>query len=51
MNTGSPEQLPPCNLAWIRWLLDSYAFWLKRDLIDRTGTPTEQGERLYLAPF
>ena len=43
--------LPPFNLAWIRWLLDSHAFWLKRDLIDRTGTPTEQGERLYLAPF
>ncbi len=51
MNTQSPEQPPPMNLTWIRWLLDSYACWLKRELIDRTGTLEEQGERLYVAPF
>ena len=39
------------DLTWIRWLLDSYAFWLKRELIDRTGTLEEQGERLFVAPF
>ena len=39
------------DLTWIRWLLDSYAFWLKRELIDRTGTLEEQSERLYVAPF
>ena len=39
------------DLTWIRWLLDSYGFWLKRDLIDRTGTLEEQSERLFVAPF
>ena len=39
------------DLTWIRWLLDSYAFWLKRELIDRTGTLEEQSERLFVAPF
>ena len=51
MTTRSPDQLPSFDLAWIRRLLDSYAFWLKRDLIDRAGTLAEQSERLYLAPF
>ena len=39
------------DLSWIRWLLDSYAFWLKRELIDRKGTLEEQRERLFVAPF
>lgn len=51
MNAGFPERLPPMDLTWIRWLLDSYAFWLKRELIDRTGTIEEQSERLYVSPF
>ena len=46
-----PDRIPPMNLTWICWLLDSYAFWLKRELIDRTGTLDEQSERLFLAPF
>ena len=32
-------------------LLDSYLYWLGRDLIAREGTPAEQAERLWLAPF
>ena len=51
MHTGFPERLPPMDLTWIRWLLESYAFWLKRELIDRTGTVEEQCERLYFSPF
>ncbi len=39
------------DLTWIRWLLDSYAFWLKHELIDRTGTIEGQSERLYVSPF
>ena len=39
------------DLTWIRWLLDSYAFWLKRELIERTGSMDEQRRRLFLAPF
>ena len=51
MNAKPPDSLPPVDLTWIRWLLDSYAFWLKRELIDRTGTLEAQSERLYFAPF
>ncbi len=39
------------DVTWIRWLLDSYAFWLNQELIERTGTLEEQSERLFLAPF
>jgi len=51
MNPSFPESLPPVDLTWIRWLLDSYAFWLKRELIDRTGALEEQSKRLYFSPF
>lgn len=51
MNAGFPERLPPVDLIWIRWLLDSYALWLHRELIDRTGTIEEQSKRLYFSPF
>ena len=37
--------------AWIRRLLDSYAFWLKEDLVERTGAIDEQSRRLFFAPF
>ena len=46
-----PPPLSAMDLTWIRRLLDSYAFWLKRDLVERTGTLDEQCERLFLAPF
>ena len=36
---------------WIQWLLDSYAFWLKRELIDRGADVEVQSERLFFAPF
>ncbi len=49
--TGSLDRFSPMDLAWIRWLLDSYALWLKRELIDRSGDMEEQSERLFLAPF
>ncbi|MDE0030020.1 MAG: MEKHLA domain-containing protein [Deltaproteobacteria bacterium] len=39
------------DLAWIAWLLDSHALWLKRELIDRSGDIQAQSERLFLAPF
>ena len=43
--------LPSLAPNWIQWLLDSYAFWLKRELVERTGSMDEQGRRLFLAPF
>ena len=39
------------DLAWIGWLLDSYALWLKQELIDRSGDTEAQSERLFFAPF
>ena len=48
---GSPDRWPASDLTWIRWLLDSYAFWLKRELIDRSGDIEAQSERLFFAPF
>ena len=39
------------DLAWIQWLLDSHALWLKRELIDRSGDIEAQSERLFNAPF
>ena len=41
----------PIDFTWIRWLLDSHALWLKRELIDRGGDIEAQSERLFLAPF
>ncbi|MCY4488670.1 MAG: MEKHLA domain-containing protein [Deltaproteobacteria bacterium] len=39
------------DLDWIRWLLDSYALWLRRELIDRSGDIQAQSDRLFSAPF
>ena len=39
------------DLTWIQWLLDSYAFWLKRELVERTGSMEGQSRRLFFAPF
>ena len=36
---------------WIRWLLDSHALWLKRDLIERRGDIEAQSQALFFAPF
>ena len=43
--------LPSLDPTWIQWLLESYAFWLKRELVERTGSMDEQRRRLFLAPF
>ena len=45
------KRMPPVDLTWIRWLLDSYAWWLRQDLIERNGSLKEQSRRLFLAPF
>jgi len=41
----------PVDDAYLQHLLDSYARWLGSELIDRGGTPREQAERLFAAPF
>ena len=43
--------LPSMDLNWVRWLLDSYAFWLRRELIERTSSMDDRGRRLFSAPF
>ena len=50
-NDSVAEAIASVDLPWLRWLLDSHALWLKRELIDRTGSLDEQSRRLFLAPF
>ena len=38
-------------VQWCQYLLDSYAHWVKQELVDRNGTPLEQAERLFNSPF
>ncbi len=51
MNLNDLMIAPPVNVAWIRRLLDSHAYWLNQELIDRSGDIEAQSERLFLAPF
>ena len=41
----------PWVVEWSQCLLDSYAHWLKKELIPRQGTALEQAERLFTCPF
>ncbi|SDX49019.1 MEKHLA domain-containing protein [Nitrosomonas oligotropha] len=41
----------PDIVQWCQYLLDSYAHWVKQELIERTGTPLEQAERLFNSAF
>ena len=41
----------PWVVEWTQDLLDSYAHWLKNELIPRQGTSLEQAERLFTCPF
>ena len=45
------KRVPCVDVGWIRRLLDSHAYWLKRELIDRSGDIEAQSERLFLARF
>lgn len=37
----------PHVVQWCQYLLDSYAHWVRQELIDRSGVPLEQAERLF----
>ncbi|TXI17635.1 MAG: MEKHLA domain-containing protein [Nitrosomonas sp.] len=37
----------PLTVQWCQYLLDSYRHWLKSELIERSGTPLQQAERLF----
>jgi hypothetical protein len=41
----------PWVVEWTQYLLDSYAHWLKKELIPRQGTSLEQAECLFSCPF
>lgn len=45
------HQIADFSQRQTRLILDSFRHWLKRDLIDRTGSLAEQSTRLYDAPF
>lgn len=37
----------PNIVAWCQYLLNSYAYWTKNELLKRDGTPLTQAERLF----
>lgn len=41
------QWIQPNTVQWCQYLLDSYAHWIKQELIDRSGTPLEQARRLF----
>lgn len=41
----------PWVVEWTQDLLNSYAHWLKKELVPRQGTSLEQAERLFICPF
>jgi len=41
----------PSVIEWCQYLLDSYAYWIKLELIDRSGTPLTQAKRLFNSTF
>ncbi|WP_090698118.1 MEKHLA domain-containing protein [Nitrosomonas aestuarii] len=41
----------PFMLQWCQYLLDSYAHWVKHELIPREGTPFDQAENLFNSAF
>jgi hypothetical protein len=41
----------PWAIEWTQYLLNSYAHWVKRELVSREGTSLEQAERLFTSPF
>ena len=43
--------LAPKKVAWTRVLLDSFRRWTGRELIEREGSPEDQAQRLFAAPF
>lgn len=50
-HTMQTDWTHPDIVQWCQYLLDSYAHWVKQDLIERTGTPLEQAERLFDSAF
>jgi hypothetical protein len=50
MNQSLPAAAPPL-VAHVQLLLDSFARLLGRELVSREGSPAEQAERLFRAPF
>ena len=41
----------PEIVQWCQYLLDSYAYWVKKEPIHRNGTPLEQAQRLFNSSF
>lgn len=49
MSTGDvPHRF---TVTWSQFLLDSFRRWIGRDLLPRTGSPEEQAQALFAAPF
>jgi len=49
MSTGDvPHRF---TVTWSQFLLDSFRRWIGRDLLPRIGSPEEQAQALFAAPF
>lgn len=53
MDNSTTEALwsKPHIIQWSQLLLDSYAHWLRQDLIPRKGDPMAQAQALFSVPF
>jgi len=48
---NQPEWTTPPMLVWCQYLLDSYVYWVRKELISRNGTSFDQAMRLFNSPF
>lgn len=49
--TQQPDWASPLTLVWCQYLLDSYAYWMGKELVSRNGTPFDQAECLFNSSF
>ena len=48
---STDDVLRRCMVTWSQLLLDSFRRWTGKDLLPRTGSPEEQAQALFAAPF
>ncbi|MEK7299864.1 MAG: MEKHLA domain-containing protein [Nitrospirota bacterium] len=48
---STDDVLRRCVVTWSQLLLDSFRRWTGKDLLPRTGSPEEQAQALFAAPF
>ena len=51
MGDSTPIWSQPAIIEWSQLLMNSYRYWVGRDLLLRKGEPEAQAQALFLAPF